>query len=277
MATHQTPSGVLLDLRLTAGSIEVTTTESGSTTVSLEPLGGGEAATELIEATREEAVRESDGSARVIVHVPERSGLGRLRGQPDLLMRISAPAGARMKATTASADVRCDGQLGGAAVRTASGDVTLDDVDGSVDVRTQSGEVRMGRVSADARAQTMSGDVTAGDVGGSAYAKSMSGDVALGLVAGSVEALTMSGDVHVRGVRSGSVELSSMSGDLEVGVARGTRVYLDVQTLSGEARSDLPVSDRPTGEKGPEVTLKASSKSGDVRIRRAPDPAQART
>ncbi|MGN6379757.1 MAG: DUF4097 family beta strand repeat-containing protein [Gaiellales bacterium] len=273
MSTHSTPSGVLLDLRLAAGRIEIATGDRDSTTVTLEALDGGDATAELVSATREVAVQESDGTTRVIVHVPEKSGIRRLFGSPDILMRVEAPSGARVQATTASADVRCTGSLGTVSVKSASGDIELPDVDASIDVRTHSGDVRCGRVAGDSRASSMSGDVTIGDIEGSVAAKSMSGDVKLGNVTGSLEASTMSGDVTVASVRAGSVELSSMSGDIDVAVQRGTRVYLDVQTLSGEARSDLAVSDQPSDEGEAELTLTASSKSGDVRIRRAPERA----
>jgi hypothetical protein len=271
MATHPTPSGVLLDLRLPAGSIELTTTESDSTTVSLEPIRDSDAAHEAIAATREEAVTERDGSVRVIVHVPDRGKLLRLRGEPEILMRISAPHGARLHAATLSADVRADGRLAGADLKTASGDVSLPDVDGPVKVKTQSGDLSAGAVAGALDVHTMSGDVSTGDVGGNASLKTMSGDVALGLAGGSVEVSSMSGDIDVAGVRVGAAELNSMSGDIDVGVVRGTRVFLDVRTLSGDARSDLPVSDQPESGTGPELTLKASTKSGDVRIRRAPE------
>jgi Putative adhesin len=273
MSTYTTPSGVVLDLRLAAGLIEVSTSDGDTTTVSLEPLSNDDQSRELIAATREEARSEADGSTRIIVHVPEKTGLRRFLGTPEVLIRVQAPTAARLNATTASADVRCSGRLGGAAIKTASGDITLPDVDGRVEIRTASGDVRLGNASGQLRVQSMSGDVSAGDVGGDLFAKSMSGDVMLGVAAGSVEASSMSGDIRVAEVQAGSVSLSSMSGDVDVAVKRGTRVYLDVSTLSGEARSELPMSDQPSAEGGAELTLRANTKSGDVRIRRAAEPA----
>ncbi len=275
MSTYTTPSGVALDLRLTSGLIEVSTSDGDTTTVTLEPLSHDDQARELIEATREEAVSEADGSLRIVVHVPEKTGIRRFLGTPEVLIRITASTGARLNATTASADVRCSGRLGGAAIKTASGDVTLPEVHGGVEVRTASGDVRVADVTGELRAQSMSGDVTTGDIGGDAFAKSMSGDVSLGMAAGSVEASSMSGDIKVAGVRKGTATLSSMSGDVDVAVVRGSRVYLDVSTLSGEARSELPVSDQPSADGGAELTLRANTKSGDVRIRRAADRAAA--
>lgn len=218
MSTYTTPSGVALDLRLTSGLIEVSTSDGDTTTVTLEPLSHDDQARELIEATREEAVSEADGSLRIVVHVPEKTGIRRFLGTPEVLIRITASTGARLNATTASADVRCSGRLGGAAIKTASGDVTLPEVHGGVEVRTASGDVRVADVTGELRAQSMSGDVTTGDIGGDAFAKSMSGDVSLGMAAGSVEASSMSGDIKVAGVRKGTATLSSMSGDVDVAV-----------------------------------------------------------
>jgi DUF4097 and DUF4098 domain-containing protein YvlB len=273
MSAHPTPSGVVLDLRLAAGSIEISTAETDTTTVTLDASGDDEAVRDLIERTREEAVQESDGTTRVIVHVPEKSGIRRFFGSPDIVMRVQAPHGARLRAVTASADVGCVGRMGATNIKSASGDIELPDVDGPIELRTQSGDVRCGNVAGGVHASSMSGDVMTGDINGDAYAKSMSGDVTLGNVTGSIEGSSMSGNIKVASVRAGSVELSSMSGDLDVAVQRGTRVYLDVQTLSGEARSDLAVNDQPEGGATAELTLKASSKSGDVRIRRAPETA----
>jgi hypothetical protein len=62
--------------------------------------------------------------------------------------------------------------------------------------------------------------------------------------------------------------LQSASGDLEVALAPGVGAYIDAKSMSGDVSSDLDVSDGGGGE--PAVDLRATSMSGDVRIRRAP-------
>jgi hypothetical protein len=53
-----------------------------------------------------------------------------------------------------------------------------------------------------------------------------------------------------------------------VGVRRGSRVWMDVKTVTGNARSDLDSDGGDDGE-GPLVELKATAMSGDIRILRA--------
>jgi DUF4097 and DUF4098 domain-containing protein YvlB len=102
--------------------------------------------------------------------------------------------------------------------------------------------------------------------------KTVSGDVKAGPGA-SVDLATVSGDVRVASLRRGEAKLRSLSGDIDVAVERGTRVYMDASTLSGDAGSDLDLQDAPTSGDGAELMLEASTKSGDVRIRRAAETA----
>ena len=117
----------------------------------------------------------------------------------------------------------------------------------------------------------MSGDISAGAVGADSRARTMSGSVSIAAAAGSVKASSMSGDIELGGLVTGDADLSSMSGDIEAAVVPGVRVYLDLKSLSGDAHSHLnPADDR--AEAGPQLTLKASSKSGDVTVSRAAAP-----
>ena len=62
--------------------------------------------------------------------------------------------------------------------------------------------------------------------------------------------------------------LKSVSGDMVVGVRRGSRVWMDVKTVTGNAQSDLDSDGGDDGE-GPLVELTATAMSGDIRILRA--------
>ena len=76
----------------------------------------------------------------------------------------------------------------------------------------------------------------------------MSGDVRIAAAAGSVRASSMSGDIEIGTLVAGEADLSSMSGDIRAAVAPGVRVYLDLKTLSGDARSiSTPEPTRPAG------------------------------
>jgi DUF4097 and DUF4098 domain-containing protein YvlB len=82
---------------------------------------------------------------------------------------------------------------------------------------------------------------------------------------------TASGDVAIGSVASGDVRLNSASGDIEVGIAKGSRLWVDAQTLSGDTSSELDLESGGTAEtdEGPLVELKARSMSGDISVKRA--------
>ena len=70
----------------------------------------------------------------------------------------------------------------------------------------------------------------------------------------------------------GNVSAHSVSGDVTIGVRRGSKVYLDCNTVSGDTSSELELStDAPAGD-GPLVEIRAKTVSGDIRITRAAAP-----
>jgi hypothetical protein len=69
--------------------------------------------------------------------------------------------------------------------------------------------------------------------------------------------------------------LQTVSGDARIGVARGTRVWIDAVSVSGDLDSELGLEDNmPAGDDVAEVTgevvpLHVKTVSGDVKIVRA--------
>jgi hypothetical protein len=89
----------------------------------------------------------------------------------------------------------------------------------------------------------------------------------------------VSGDQRVEAVLGGTVEANAISGDVYVGVRRGSRVYVDANTVSGSTSSEFDLSDAPAdaGEPDPDapmVEVRAKTVSGDIMLARAPAPAQ---
>ena len=95
----------------------------------------------------------------------------------------------------------------------------------------------------------------------------------------SVYVNSVSGDQRVEAVFQGAVEAHAVSGDIRVGVRRGSRVYVDANTISGSTNSELELSDAPQesepAEDAPMVEVRAKTVSGDITIARAPAPAPA--
>ncbi len=105
--------------------------------------------------------------------------------------------------------------------------------------------------------------------------KLVSGDVEIGQVGDDVRVDSVSGDAAVRAVSRGETSVKSVSGDIKVGVVAGTKVWLDVNSMSGDTTSDLDPSEAPATKNGESLRVKASSTSGDVRITRAASAAPA--
>jgi DUF4097 and DUF4098 domain-containing protein YvlB len=245
--TFATPGDVELTLEIPKGDVELEAVETAETTVELE--ASGRDADELERQVRIEARPRGNGH-EVIVDASSRGGfLGFREGQ--YRVRITAPTGATVRATLASADINGRGEFGAVEIDAASGDVGFDHIAGHAKINTASGDVELGRV-------------------GSAKLNSASGDVQVEDAVAGIEANTASGDIELRRVTAGEVKVHSASGDLEVGIAKGSRLWVDAQSLSGDTSSELELEAAPSGEdEGPLVELNAQTMSGDISVRRA--------
>lgn len=169
----------------------------------------------------------------------------------DHSIRVMAPHGAEVDANVASADVEGRGRFGRVALNSASGDITFERVDGRLDVNSASGDVEIAHVTGETKINSASGDVN------------------LGEAESAVRVRTASGDQKIRSAVSGKLELQSASGDVEIGIRRGSRVYMDLSSLSGNTTSELELGDEPSESGGPLVEIKGRTMSGDITIRRA--------
>ena len=102
---------------------------------------------------------------------------------------------------------------------------------------------------------------------------SASGDVTIGEACDNVSVNTVSGDQEHGAVYAGNVSAHSVSGDVRIGVRRGSKVFLDCNTVSGDTSSELEMSPDAPATDGPLVEIRAKTVSGDIRITRAPAPA----
>ena len=247
--TFSTPGPVTLDIRIPAGDIEIETDDAVETAVELQARGRD---AEALESDAEISMRPRGDGYEVRVEAGRgRGGFLGLRGG-EYRVRVAAPHGATVQANLASADISGRGRYSELEVKVASGDVEFEDVSGEAGVNAASGDVRLERV-------------------GRAKINSASGDVRIDESAEGADVNTASGDVVVASVVSGDVRINSASGDIEVGIAKGSRLLVDAQTLSGDTSSELDLESGSTIETddGPLVELKARSMSGDISIKRA--------
>lgn len=236
----------MLDIRIPSGDIEIETDDAAETAVEFQARGRD---SEELERDAEITMRPRGEGYEVRIEAG-RGGLFRRGG--EYRVRIAAPHGASVRANLASADISGRGRYSEIDLKVASGDVEFEDVSGEAGVNTASGDVQLDRV-------------------GTAKVNSASGDVQIDESAEGADVNTASGDVELRSVASGDVRINSASGDIEVGIAKGSRLLVDAQTLSGDTSSelDLESGSRVETDEGPLVELKARSMSGDISVKRA--------
>jgi len=260
-----------LEIRLATGDITVDAGLDGR--VEVELIAHDEDSQRLVdEATVE--LREHTGRPQVLVDVPGKRGfnLGQMFSRQGISCRVRCPQGSGLSAKTKSADLTAHGVLGGLHVQTASGDVEADRVTGGVNVKSASGDVSVREAGDGVNVQTASGDVEFEIARGPVNVNSASGDVTIGEAYENVNVNTVSGDQEHGAVMRGTVVAHTVSGDVSIAVRRGSKVFLDCNTVSGDTHSDLELSsDAPAGD-GPLVEIRAKTVSGDIRITRAPAP-----
>jgi DUF4097 and DUF4098 domain-containing protein YvlB len=252
---------LLLNVRIPSGRIELEAVEGEETVVELD------AAPEIEEAARIELRPRRDGH-EVVVQIDKRSGFFR-QFNGDVRLRVTAPAGADVAVSTASADVEARGAFGNLEAQSASGDVEFDQLTGDAKVQSASGDVKLSRVQGGLTVDTASGDLEVGHVGGNGKIRAASGDVSVDEAASSLKVQTASGDLDIRSVSEGEVSLQTASGDIEIGIKEGSKLWIDARSMSGETSSELDVTDVPPEGDGPAVEVRATAMSGDIRVKRA--------
>jgi len=264
-------------LRIEFGSGDIALEASETDRVRIDLTGDGESGGSLVDQT----VIEQRGD-EVVVDVPRRTGF--LRRSPSLDLRVLVPLGTRVDVKADAVDIDATGRLGDTQIKIGSGDLRLDHT-ADVRVQTGSGDVNLGTADGTATLSTGSGDVTcralaglgrvnsgSGDIrieraDGPLQVNSASGDICIDEAADDVTVDSASGDQHLSRVTRGRVRLNSASGDLHVGVADGTPVWLDVNTLTGSVSSALSGGE-PPGDGEAAVELRVNTVSGDISLAR---------
>jgi DUF4097 and DUF4098 domain-containing protein YvlB len=273
--TFDVTGPVELEIKLNSGEIDVQAID-GAQQAEVELIAHDEASQELIDNGRVELQQHQQRPHLVIDLQQRKSGgfnLGSLFGRSGISCRVRVPTSSSLTVRTKSADVAARGALSAATVATASGDVALDRVEGSVNVKSASADVSMRQVGGGVQVQTASGDVEVDVVRGPINVTSASGDVTIREAYNDVNANTVSGDQEHAAVLRGRLAANSVSGDVHIGVRRGSKVFLDCNTVSGDTTSELDVTSEAPTTDGPMLEVRAKTVSGDILITRAPAPA----
>ena len=275
MQTFLTPEPITIEIRNSAGSVQVDLADVTTSTVDVvpgpsHPLGFLD---EVIRAAKAQFAGSRSGgepmpggdrddrplddpAERVRVDLRPRAAGG---GSPTLIVdtdpardgwksaftvHVTAPAGSGVRVQTQSANAVTTGIADRVEVRTASGDVRLEQVLGRSVVQTASGDVTISDT-AECDVRTASGDIEVRRVRTEAQLHSTSGEIRVDGAGDDLSARTVSGDVRVADARPGRVELITVSGDVEVGVHPGTLAAIDLNTVSGSTHHDFVVTDAP--------------------------------
>jgi DUF4097 and DUF4098 domain-containing protein YvlB len=266
--SFSTTGPVSLSLRVPAGLVRVESRETQTTRVEVEALN--DSARELLARTRVADYPRGDRH-EISVEVPEQRGIFIKFSSPKFEVRVECPEHSDLMLRTGSADLEARGDYGDVQVTTGSGDVELDRVHGELRVKSASGDVVADVVEGEASVQTASGDVALGRVAGPLQAHLVSGDLTVREAEASVDARTVSGDQRLESVREGEVNVQAVSGDVVVGVRRGSRLWVDANSVSGDTTSELELSGEQLGgrDDAPLVEVRGRTVSGDFRLVRA--------
>jgi DUF4097 and DUF4098 domain-containing protein YvlB len=269
--TFEVQGPVELDVRLANGGIEVDPTADGR--VEVELIAHDEESQRLVDDARIELSPHGQRPT-IVVEVPQKRGFNlNLFGRGGIECRIRCPHDSGLSVRTKSADVSARGVLGGLNVQTASGDVDIDRVSGGVNVKSASSDFTAREVTGGVNIQTASGDIDLSVAHGPVNVTSVSGDISIGEAYDNVNANSVSGDQDHGAVMQGVVAAHSVSGDVTIAIRRGSKAFLDCTTVSGDTTSELELTSDAPGGNGPLVEIRAKTVSGDIRITRAPAPA----
>ncbi|HEY6744121.1 MAG TPA: DUF4097 family beta strand repeat-containing protein [Mycobacteriales bacterium] len=254
--SFDTPEPVDLRIKASSGTVTVVAADTATSTVEVTAIDD-----DAREVAEETTVRLS-GRA-LVVETPERRQILSIKRR-RIAITVTVPTGSSLTTRTASAAVSATGRYGTVSVHTASGRIDLDQVDGDVEAHVASGDVSINSGRA-VSAHSASGRIRIGHASGDIDIKAASGKIQVGVAEGSVRAKTASGDISIDEARAGTIALDVASGDLRIGVRSGVTAHLDLRSVSGRIRSELPVDeDAPDG--GAPLEIRARSTSGNVLV-----------
>ncbi|MEV7613871.1 DUF4097 family beta strand repeat-containing protein [Streptomyces sp. NPDC089799] len=192
-----TPAPIAAVLDIPAGRIRLIATDRADTTVRVLPADASKGRD--VKAAEQIRVGYADGLLEIDAPAAKNALLG---NSGSVEVTVQLPAGSRVEAKAAAAELHGVGRLG---------DVVFEGADGSVRL----------------------------DETGSARLALRSGDIAVGRLGGSAEITTHKGAIRIDEAVHGTVVLRTEAGDVSVGAARGVSASLDAGTAHGRVHNSL--------------------------------------
>ena len=288
VSSFNTPSPIAVTLDLYVADVRFAVSDRTDTSVEVRPTNPGKAADiQAAENTRVE-YDDATGTLSIVSRKPRNRFVNFSSKRPESIdVVIQLPTDSDVRGEAGIGDFQADGALGtvtlktdlGAVrlaetgplnVRSGLGEVTVEGVSGSAEVHCGSSDIRIGAVDGTADVSTSNGKVRVGVVTGPANVKAANGSVSVDRALSDLTATSSNGQVRVGEVARGKVSATSKNGAVEVGIREGSAAWLELNTGLGRVYNELNSTDAPeAGEPVDRVEVRASTKLGDVTIRRA--------
>jgi DUF4097 and DUF4098 domain-containing protein YvlB len=201
MQKFDTPAPVSAVLDIPGGRIRFIAADRPDTTVEVLPADASKSRD--VKAAEQITVDYRDG----VLRIEARRAKNRILGHSGSVeVTVQLPAGSRVEAKAAGAELRAVGRLGDVAFEAAQGPVKLDEV-------------------------------------ASARLTVLAGDVSVGRLSGPAEITVQKGDIQITEAVRGSVVLRTESGEVSIGAAHGVSASLDAGTSYGRIHNALMNTD----------------------------------
>ncbi|MEV0235673.1 DUF4097 family beta strand repeat-containing protein [Nonomuraea sp. NPDC050786] len=191
MQTFATPAPISAVLDIPAGRVRFVAADRADTAVEVRPANASKSRD--VKAAEETTVEYADGVLRI--EAPVKNQYFGPSGSIELTVEL--PAGSRVEARTAGAELRTVGRLGDVSFEGAYGKIKIDET-ASLRLTTSDGDVEVGRLGGPAQISTASGDIRIAEAtGGKVVLGTQSGDISIAAAAG-VSAALDAGTSHGR-------------------------------------------------------------------------------
>lgn len=194
---------------------------------------------------------------------------------PATDFRISVPADLPVIIRTRMGPISVKDLQANLEITTVQSPITLTNMDGDIAINNASGEIAGEYLFGDLEIKQGDGDIGLAWVEGDIHIRASSGRIAIKQARGTIQLATRSGDVTVQTELDSPKDyvLETVTGTIKLAVPQWAVGKLDIQTESGNIRSDIPLAvesasrDRLVGRMGTGGPMvKLTSSSGDVRI-----------
>ena len=290
LSNFNTPSPIAVALDLYVADVRFAVSDRTHTIVEVRPSDPNKAAD--IKAAENTRVEYDDATRTlsIVSRKPRNRFVNFSSKRPESIdVVIQLPTDSDVRGEADLGDFQSDGMLGTVALKTDLGAVRLaetgplnlrggvgaisvEGVNGAAEVHSGSSDIRIGTVDGTADVSTGNGKVRVGLVTGPATIKTSNGAVSVDRALSDITAASANGEARIGEVVRGKVSATSKNGSVEVGVRDGSAAFLELETSVGRVYNELDSAAAPeAGEPVDKVEVHASTKLGDVTVRRVPN------